>query len=186
MYPPLRNPVNNSQTIEGAHMVAMEKEGLKEFLEKHLENRPKPSVEPDRQFLGLHIKGGICLELGPYTIKSIPPTTNQPTKLSTDSTDNLDLANYRESQRILKKLEWKVLPLENLKFQNGMVQSDLDGYEVYHKGHMVYPDVDRYENDCRDDSDDFRDFSDIDSEDGDMDFTACSLDDCGYCGKCMY
>ncbi len=26
----------------------------------------------------------------------------------------------------------------------------------------------------------------IDSGDEEQDFTACSIDDCGYCGKCMY
>ncbi|KAJ3286389.1 hypothetical protein HK104_009061 [Borealophlyctis nickersoniae] len=29
-------------------------------------------------------------------------------------------------------------------------------------------------------------YFDDDSDDFDRDYTACSLDDCGYCGKCMY
>lgn len=32
----------------------------------------------------------------------------------------------------------------------------------------------------------FDDPSDSDSDDGDKDFTACSVDSCGYCGRCSY
>lgn len=104
---------------------------IKTILENHLRNKPKPTIELDRKFLGIHIKGGIFLELGPYSI-----------------------------------------------------HAGLDGcdYVVYHNGVMIYPIVvDRYEDEI------CEDFPDCDSdEDIALDFTACSLDDCGYCGKCMY
>lgn len=105
------------------------------MLNRHLQNRPKPTIETDREFLGLHIKGGMYLELGPYTIQSC---------------------------------------------------FDGNNYVVYCKGVVVYPNgfEDRFENDYDDYDDSDNGYQD--QSDDDLDFTACSLDDCGYCGKCMY
>ena len=106
---------------------------VKKMLEDHLQTRPRPVTQCSTEFLGLRIKGGIFLELGPYTI-----------------------------------------------------QGDLDGCDkcVYYKRTLIWPEMaDRYEPDD-DIRDDFSEYSSDDQED--LDFTACSLDDCGYCGKCMY
>lgn len=62
---------------------------------------------------------------------------------------------------------------------------DEDNIYVYHDGKLIDGEP-QLETRCFEPE--FGDYDDkvSDHDRETMDFTACSLDDCGYCGKCMY